>query len=151
MGHGMDRIVHIEQGNVQVQRNKRQADALVTEEQRCDQKDAAKRTVNVQRQNEDWVISISDMGMGIPKEALPKIFERFSRVKRRGKQIQGTGSRLAVVHELVTIYGDRIEVEGEMDHGVTFTVFLPFDSKASPEVSSDEMDEFPENTLATAR
>ncbi|MHC4424856.1 MAG: PAS domain-containing sensor histidine kinase [Planctomycetota bacterium] len=108
-------------------------------------------SVNVQYQNEDWVVSVSDTGMGIPKEALPKIFERFYRVKRRGKQIQGTGLGLAIVHKLVMMHGGRIEVESEVDQGTTFTVFLPLDSKASPGGSSEKTDEFLENAVAEAR
>lgn len=107
-------------------------------------------SVNVQQQNEDWVISVADTGMGIPKEALPKIFERFYRVKRPGKEIQGTGLGLAIVHKIVTMHGGRIEVESEVDQCTTFTVFLPLEPKSSPEISFGEADEFLENAIATA-
>ena len=89
--------------------------------------------------------------MGIPKEALPKIFERFYRVNRHGKQIQGTGLGLAIVHKIVMAHGGRIEVESEVNQGTTFTVFLPLDAKSPPEALSEKADEFLESTVAAAR
>ncbi len=105
-------------------------------------------SVSIQHQNEDLIITVSDTGMGIPKETLPKIFERFYRVKRHGKQIQGTGLGLAIVHKIVMMHGGRIEVESEVDRGTTFTVFLPLDPKSLPDVPSEKRDEVLENTLA---
>jgi len=104
--------------------------------------------VDAQRRDVDWVIRVSDTGMGIPKEALPKIFERFYRVNRQGKQIKGTGLGLAIVHKIVMMHGGRIEVESQVDQGTTFTVFLPLEAKSSPETSSEE-DELLENSIAT--
>jgi PAS domain S-box-containing protein len=104
-------------------------------------------SVNVQHQNEDWVISVRDTGMGIPKEALPKIFERFYRVKRRGKQIQGTGLGLAIVHEIVTMHGGRIEVQSKVDQGTTFTVFLPLNARPASKASSAREDNILENAV----
>lgn len=106
--------------------------------------------VNIQHQNENLIIKVSDTGMGIPKEALPKIFERFYRVTRRGKQIQGTGLGLAIVHKIVMKHAGRIEVESEVDQGTTFTVFLPLEPKSLPEVSSVKVDEVLENTIVHA-
>jgi signal transduction histidine kinase len=65
-------------------------------------------SVDVQRRDIDWVIRVSDTGMGIPKEALPKIFERFYRVNRPGKHIKGTGLGLAIVHKIVMMHGGTI-------------------------------------------
>ena len=105
-------------------------------------------SVNVRHENGQLVISVSDTGMGIPKEELPKIFERFYRVKRSGKQIQGTGLGLAIVHKIVMMHGGRIEVESEVDQGTNFTVFLPLEPKSLPEVSSEKIDEILENVTA---
>ena len=87
--------------------------------------------------------------MGIPKEALPKIFEHFYRVNRPGVQIQGTGLGLAIVHKIVIMHGGTIEVESKVDRGSTFTVFLPLKVKLSPEPLSKTVEEFLENTIAT--
>ncbi|MHC4196167.1 MAG: ATP-binding protein [Planctomycetota bacterium] len=65
----------------------------------------------------------------MPKEALPKIFDRFYRVHRPGKQIQGTGLGLSIVRKIVAMHNGRIEVESEMDKGTTFTIFLPLISQ----------------------
>jgi signal transduction histidine kinase len=83
-------------------------------------------TVNAQVCRNELVIKVSDTGMGIPKEDLPKIFGRFYRVHRPGKQIQGTGLGLAIVKEIVIRHDGRIDVESEIEKGSTFTVYLPF-------------------------
>jgi len=82
-------------------------------------------SVSAQRRAEEVVLRISDTGMGIPKEALPKIFNRFYRVRRPGKEIKGTGLGLAIVHKIVAGHGGRIDVESEVDKGTTFSVVLP--------------------------
>ena len=110
--------------------------------------DGGRVSVDVQRRDADWVISVSDTGMGIPKDALPKIFERFYHVNRRGKQIQGTGLGLAIVHKIVMMHGGTIEVESQVDQGTTFTVILPLEVKSSPELSSEKEDELLENAVA---
>jgi two-component system phosphate regulon sensor histidine kinase PhoR len=79
----------------------------------------------------ELVIRVSDTGIGIPKDALPKIFDRFYRVHRPGKQIKGTGLGLAIVKEIVNMHGGRIEVESELDKGSTFTVFLPLNTQTA--------------------
>ena len=105
-------------------------------------------SVSIQHQNEELIITVSDTGMGIHKEALPKIFERFYCIDRPGKQIQGTGLGLAIVHKIVMMHSGRIEVESEVGRGTTFTIFLPLTPKSSPDVSSEKKDEVLENTVA---
>jgi two-component system phosphate regulon sensor histidine kinase PhoR len=53
-------------------------------------------SVSVRNEGENVLICVSDTGVGIPKEALPKIFDRFHRVHRPGEQTQGTGLGLAI-------------------------------------------------------
>jgi len=86
--------------------------------------------------NGEMVIRVSDTGMGIPKEALLKIFDRFYRVHRPGKEIQGTGLGLSIVNKIVTTHDGRIDVESEVDQGTTFTVFLPLSVKSISEDST---------------
>lgn len=88
-------------------------------------------TISARRAGCELVINVSDTGLGIPKEALPKIFDRFYRVHRPGKQIKGTGLGLAIVKEIVNMHGGRIEVESELDKGSTFTVFLPLPTQTA--------------------
>jgi len=87
-------------------------------------------SISAQRDDHELVIRVSDTGVGIPKESLPKIFDRFYRVPRSGKRIPGTGLGLAIVKEIVNMHGGRIEVESQVGKGSTFTVFLPLNTQA---------------------
>ena len=108
-----------------------------------------KVSVCVQHQRDDLVIRVSDTGMGIPKEALPKIFDRFYRVHRPDQQIQGTGLGLAIVKQIVMKHNGRIEVESEVDKGATFTIFLPLAGGSMPEVVPERTDDILVNNNVT--
>lgn len=82
-------------------------------------------SVSAKLVNKELVVKVSDTGMGIPKDDLHKIFGRFYRVHRPGKQIQGTGLGLAIVKEIVIKHEGRIDVESELEKGSTFTIYLP--------------------------
>ncbi len=72
-------------------------------------------------------VTVADTGMGIPKEELPHIFDRFFRgEKPRKMQVSGTGLGLAIVKEIVELHGGWVTVESQVDEGSTFTVWLPF-------------------------
>ena len=73
--------------------------------------------------------------VGIPAEKLEHIFERFYRVEETGA---GSGIGLALVKELVTLYGGEIEVESRVGEGSVFRVRLPLSRSAFPEGSSIE-------------
>jgi PAS domain S-box-containing protein len=103
--------------------------------------------LSVHRREEQLVIKVSDTGYGIPKEDLPKLFNRFFRVQRPGKEIKGTGLGLAIVSKIVTGHGGRIEVESELDKGTTFTVLLPLTAPPSAGAVSDETDRSLEGML----
>ncbi len=109
---------------------------------------AGRVRLSFQRQTDELVIRISDTGVGIPKEELPKIFEQFYRVQRHGEGIKGTGLGLAIVKKIVVLHGGRIEVESELDRGSTFSVFLPLTDGPSPQVLPEEADELLESRLA---
>ena len=71
-------------------------------------------------------IAVADTGIGIPKDELPYIFDRFFRGDRpRQMQIPGTGLGLSIVKEIVDRYGGRIMVESEEGKGTRFTIWLP--------------------------
>ncbi|OGV48589.1 MAG: hypothetical protein A2X49_05410 [Lentisphaerae bacterium GWF2_52_8] len=71
-------------------------------------------------------ISVKDSGCGIPKEHLPRLFERFYRVdKARSRKLGGTGLGLAIVKHIVHVHKGSVSVESELGKGSIFTVRLP--------------------------
>lgn len=72
------------------------------------------------------IIEISDNGIGIPKEELSSIFEKFYRVRDdRSRQVGGTGLGLPLVRHIVEAHGGSIEVNSKVGKGTTFTVKIP--------------------------
>ncbi|MFZ5633260.1 MAG: two-component system histidine kinase PnpS [Bacillota bacterium] len=74
-------------------------------------------------------VSVTDKGVGIPEESLPRIFERLYRVdKARSREYGGSGLGLAIVKHIVDIHGGRIEVFSRLGQGSKFIVYLPVES-----------------------
>lgn len=104
--------------------------------------------VSAHHRNENLVIEISDTGLGIPKEDLPHVFDRFYRVQRPGKEIKGTGLGLPIVSRVIVSHGGRVEVESELDKGSTFTVILPVSRQDMSAAASEQADQNVEAILA---
>ena len=76
------------------------------------------------------IITVSDTGMGIPKEHIGRIFERFYRVdKSRSRRIKGTGLGLSIVKHGVMYHNGTVRVDSEAGRGTVFTVELPIEKK----------------------
>lgn len=84
--------------------------------------------VKLYRKDRHIVTEVSDTGVGIPKEELPFVFERFYRVeKSRSREYGGTGLGLAIVKKLVEIQNGTIEILSELHFGTTFIIKFPID------------------------
>jgi len=77
-------------------------------------------------------ITIKDDGEGIPREAIPRLTERFYRVDvKRSRERGGTGLGLAIVKHIVNRHQGRLQIESKLGEGSTFTILLP--AAVSPE------------------
>lgn len=82
--------------------------------------------VKVTREDGRALLEVKDTGGGIPKEALPHIFERFYRVdKARSRAVGGTGLGLAIVKSICAAHGGEVRVESTEHQGSHFRVVLP--------------------------
>ena len=84
-------------------------------------------TLVARRRDQQIVLSVSDNGIGISKDDLPRIFERFYRVDkaRTPENIRGTGLGLAIVKHIAQLHGGHVEAESELGKGTTIRVVLP--------------------------
>ena len=80
-----------------------------------------------QSDNGEIALSVSDSGVGIGKNDLPRIFERFYRADkaRSPESIRGTGLGLSIVKHIAQLHGGRVEAESELGKGTTIRVLLP--------------------------
>lgn len=84
-------------------------------------------TIVCKEENNTLILNISDTGIGMKQEDLPRIFERFYRVdKSRSRKQGGTGLGLSIVKHIVELYNGNINVESELEIGTTFEIRLPY-------------------------
>ena len=105
--------------------------------------DGGKITVSMKTTEDQMILSIKDQGLGIPKQDLPKIFDRFYRVDRARSRAQGgTGLGLAIAKEIIKQHNGFIWAKSEYGKGSTFTIVLPYDKDAvKEEVWEDEVED----------
>ncbi|MBP3735998.1 MAG: ATP-binding protein [Lachnospiraceae bacterium] len=82
--------------------------------------------VRLNADHRSMTITIADTGIGIPEEALDRIFERFYRVdKSRAREVGGTGLGLSLARSVITLHRGTVSVVSEVGEGSEFTVMLP--------------------------
>jgi signal transduction histidine kinase len=99
--------------------------------------DGSKIRVSLQSDGQAACLAVADQGCGIEPAEQQRIFERFYRTElHRGDATGGSGVGLALVKEIVTQHGGRIEVESKPRQGSTFRVFLPRGAMHEKETTS---------------
>ena len=85
--------------------------------------------ITLREENGHAEMSVRDTGIGIPPEAVPKLFERFYRVEgAEGRTHEGSGIGLALVHELVKLHGGTVTAQSRLKEGTTLVVRIPLGS-----------------------
>lgn len=88
-------------------------------------KDGGKLTISVERRGDNIISKISDTGIGLEKDEIPRIFERFYMVdKGRNRNTNSTGLGLSIVKHIVEDMGGSIDVMSEVGKGTTFKVIF---------------------------
>jgi len=98
-------------------------------------------TVRLADTGERLRLTVADTGIGMPRESLDRVFERFHRFEgARGRSHEGSGIGLALVHELVKLHGGTVSVDSALGEGATFVVeilkghaHLPSDHLLAPD------------------
>jgi PAS domain S-box-containing protein len=82
--------------------------------------------VEVEQRGDRAYVAVIDQGIGIPPQALPRLFERLYRAGNvEERQISGMGIGLYVVREIIALHGGTVEVQSEEGRGSTFAFYLP--------------------------
>ena len=89
-------------------------------------------TISAEADESEVIVHVKDTGIGIPAEALPRIFERFYRVdKGRSREMGGTGLGLAIAKHILLQHGGRIWVDSTPGEGSLFHFALPLQRRFS--------------------
>ena len=72
---------------------------------------------------------MQDSGIGISKESLPHLFEKFYRVHNKEEKVSGTGLGLSICKEIIQGHGGWIDVQSELGVGTVFLVHIPRNAK----------------------
>jgi len=86
-------------------------------------------TVALRRQEDFIVISVTDQGVGIPRDEQQKIFDRFHRVSTGlVHDVKGSGLGLSIVRHIVEAHGGKVAVDSRPGEGSTFSIHLPIEA-----------------------
>jgi signal transduction histidine kinase len=97
--------------------------------------DGGRVTVTCRREGENYVLSITDTGAGIPTELQPRIFERFFRADKARSRAEsdggGAGLGLSISRWIAEAHHGRLELTRSDSTGSTFSAYLPVESRDS--------------------
>ena len=76
------------------------------------------------------VVRVSDTGIGMTKESIDHIFDKFSRFdSKRNEYVEGAGLGMPIAKELANAMGCTIDIQSEIDHGTTATIVIPLEAQ----------------------
>jgi len=88
-----------------------------------------KVSITAEETDRSVVIRVSDTGIGIPREEIERLGERFYRVdKNRSRELGGTGLGLSIVKHLMIAHGGKMEIAGQLGQGARVSLFFPLDA-----------------------
>jgi two-component system phosphate regulon sensor histidine kinase PhoR len=88
--------------------------------------ESGKITISAQEKDDFVVVKVIDTGIGIPREEIDRLGERFYRVdKTRSRELGGTGLGLSIVKHLMMAHGGKMEIESRLGYGTTVSLFFP--------------------------
>lgn len=99
-------------------------------------RDHGKVRVTINSDHKNFILTVEDTGIGIPKESRQRVFERFYRVdKSRSREVGGTGLGLSITKSAVLLHKGTITVDSQVNAGTKFTVTIPLNyiSSGQPE------------------
>lgn len=100
-------------------------------------RDSGQVDIKANVEGEELVVKVSDNGIGIPAEDLPKVFDKFYRSgPARKSSIPGTGLGLPMARFIIETHGGRIEVDSVDGEGTTFTAYLPREEAGSEDLDT---------------
>jgi signal transduction histidine kinase len=95
--------------------------------------------VKTWNKNKGVVISVKDNGMGISKENLKRIFEKFYRVPTGNvHDVKGFGLGLSVSYGIIENHGGRVDVKSREGEGTRFSIYFSVDDKLSSDAEEDD-------------
>lgn len=101
-------------------------------------KDGGSVSVSISEDNDSTRLTVKDTGIGIEREHLPRICERFYREdKSHSKRVEGTGLGLAIVKHICAVSGAELNIDSDFGIGTTVTVVFPKAQKTNSEFPSD--------------
>ena len=97
-------------------------------------------TVTVQQRGDELKVAVTDTGIGIPKEDIPRLANPFEQVNdTRDRNYEGTGLGLALTKSFAEMHGGRLTINSELGKGTRVAFYLPLDGSPAAQLRDDEL------------